>query len=195
MGKDPKPFPLDEETIKFPSFKAELSEIDIAKLTLRGTGIVVIPFGPIDSLSPIKMVGRGETNITLIWPSIVQTDANPPYARFEMAQTPQHGAVSMHFVPNAYGITSPATYIMEFNIHSYGGSTLTLLGYVGSGTLSNTGTKVINGPVTLQLVMHNVEPGQVTWGSIQQTAGAPWIWYSTGIRYPYIVINETALHP
>jgi len=59
MGKAPKPFPLDEETIEFPSFKAELSEIDIAKLTPRGTGIVVIPFGPIDSLSPSKMVGRG----------------------------------------------------------------------------------------------------------------------------------------
>jgi hypothetical protein len=34
MGKAPKPFPLDEETIEFPSFKAELSEIDIARLTL-----------------------------------------------------------------------------------------------------------------------------------------------------------------
>ena len=57
MGKVPKPFPLDEETIEFPSFKAELSEIDIAKLTPRGTGIVVIPFGPIE-LAQSQQDGR-----------------------------------------------------------------------------------------------------------------------------------------
>jgi len=189
-GKASEPLPFDDNKIDFSKFKAELSALDIVKLTQPTGGIVVFPFGPIDVLSPSKTIGRGRTNTTLISPTIVQTDATTPYASFAA------GTVSIHFEPIAYGITTVATtYIMEFNIQTSGSATFTLAGYAGSGTVSNTGIKVINGSATVQLVMHTVQPSQQTWGSLQQTSGASWSWFSTRIKFPDLVISPVAWTP
>ena len=175
-----------DNKIDFTKFKTELSANDIVKLTWPGGGIVVYPSSPIDTLSPVKGVGRGRTNLTLISPTIVQTDATTPYASFGS------GTVQMHFEPIAYGITSVASYIMEFNIQTNGSATFDLEGGVGAGTLPNAGTKVLNGSVTVQLVMQNVQPSQQTYGYLQQTSGASWNWYSTMIRFPSLVIDPVA---
>ena len=53
---------------------------------------------------------------------------------------------------------------MEFNIQTSGSTTFTLAGYAGSGTVSNSGTKVINGSATVQLVMHTVQPSAADLG-------------------------------
>jgi hypothetical protein len=183
-GNAKEPFPFDDNKIDFSKFKTELSATDIAKLTWPGSGTVIFPFGPIDALSPTKTVGKGRTNLTLISPTILQTDATTPYASFGA------GTVSMHFEPIAYGITYTASYIMEFNIQTSGSATFTLDGYVGSGSLPNKGTKVINGAMTVQLVMQHVPPSQQTYGYLSQTSGASWNWYSTIIRFPPLVIER-----
>ena len=184
-GKAKEPFPFDDNKIDFSKFKTEFSATEIAKLIWPGGGggIYTFPFGPIDALSPIKTVGKGRTNLTLNSPTIFQTDATTPYATFGA------GIVQMHFEPIAYGITYAASYIMEFNVQTFGSATVDLEGEVGSGSLPNTGTKVINGSMTVQLVMQNVPPSQQTYGYLSQTSGASWNWYSTIIRFPPLVIE------
>jgi hypothetical protein len=79
---------------------------------------------------------------------------------------------------------------MEFNIQTFGSATFSPKGYVGSGSLPNAGTKVINGSMTVQLIMQNVQPSQQTYGYLSQTSGASWTWYATNIRFPWLVIER-----
>jgi len=173
-------FSFENNKVDHSKFKTELSASDIAGLT---AGIKVWPWVPIEVLSPTRTIGRGRTNLTLVSPTILQTDATTPYAGFG------RGTVSVHFEPIAYGITSVATYIMTFNIQTYGSATFYLGGYVGSGSLPNVGTKVFNGSVSVQLIMKDVQPYQQTYGYLQQMSGASWNWYSTVIKFPDIVVT------
>jgi len=121
-GKALRSFPFENNKIDFTKFKSDPTAADIVKLTLPGVGIKVWPFVPIEVLSPIKTVGRGRTNLTLVSPTILQTDATTPYAGFGQGD----GTVSVHFEPIAYGITSVATYIMVFSIQTFGSANFTL---------------------------------------------------------------------
>jgi hypothetical protein len=76
-GKAKEPFPFDDNKIDFSTFKTEFSATEISKLIWPGGGIYTFPFGPIDTLSPIKTIGKGRTNLTLISPTILQIDATP----------------------------------------------------------------------------------------------------------------------
>jgi hypothetical protein len=187
-GKAVEPPPFDDNKIDDAKFKPELSALDIIKLTKTAGGVIVFPFGPIDTLSPVKPVGKGRTNTTLINATIDQTDAGTPYAGFGAG-----GAVSNHFEPGAYGITTTATYVVEFDILTFGSTTLNLSAYAGAGTVSNAGNKVVNGQTTLQLVMHSVVNTQQTWAAVQQISGGSWQWFRTRIKFPDIVINPNVL--
>lgn len=83
---------------------------------------------------------------------------------------------------------SVATYIMEFTIEVFGQSTFNLRGFAGSGAVVNAGTKVLNGPTRVSLVLQNVPPSQQTFGFLEQTAGGPWNWFSTQVRFPPVVL-------
>jgi hypothetical protein len=95
----------------------------------------------------------------------------------------------MHFEPSAYGITSFATYVMQFTIQAFGQSTFNLQGFAGSGTILNAGTKVLNGQVAVSLIMQNVPPTQQTFGFLEQKAGGAWDWFSVQVRFPDIVFQ------
>jgi hypothetical protein len=187
-GKVVEPPPFEDNKIDDSKFKPELSAQDIVKLTKPVGGIIVFPFGPIDTLSPVRPVGKGRTNTTLINATIDQTDAVTPYATFGAG-----GVVSNHFEPVAYGITSTATYVVEFDILTFGSTTLNLSAYAGAGTVSNAGNKVVNGQTTLQLVMHSVPYTQQTWAAVQSVAGGSWQWFRTRVKFPDIVINPGVL--
>lgn len=187
-GKVVEPPPFDDNKIDDSKFKPELSALDIVRLTKPAGGVIVFPFGPIDTLSPVKPVGKGRTNTTLISSTIVQTDAVTPYAAFGAG-----GVVSIHFEPVTYGITTTATYVVEFDVQTFGSTTLNLSAYAGAGTVSNGGNKTVNGQTTLQLVMHSVPNTQQTWAAVQQIAGGSWQWFRTRIKFPDIVINPGVL--
>ena len=180
--------PYDPRRVNLAKFKPDLSDAQILKLTAPGAGGIIVPFQPIETLSPTKTLGRGETNLTIIAPTIVQVDALVPYAKFDVHAQSRHPTIQMHFEPAAYGIFSPATYIMEFRIETFGQSTFDLEGSF-PGTLLNTGTKTLNGPSKVSLIFQNMGPG-VMYGYLEQTAGAPWSWYSTQVRFPPIVVKQ-----
>jgi hypothetical protein len=184
-GRALRSFPFEKNKVDFAKFKSEPVAADIAKLTLPGVGIKFWPFVPIEVLSPIKTVGRGRTNLTLVSPTILQTDAATPYAGFGEGD----GTVSVHFEPIAYGITSIATYIMWFDIQTFGSANFTLSGYVGSGSLPNAGNKTLNGSVSVGLIMKDVQPYQQTYGYLRHLSGARWNWFSTVIKFPDIVVS------
>src|SRR5262249_3556080 len=175
----PQTFSFENNKVDFSKFKTDPSTTDIARLT---TGIKVWPW-VIEVLSPTKTIGRGRTNLTLLFPlgGELHTDATVPYAG-----TGGNGTVTVHFEPIAYGITSVATYIMTFNIQTFGSVTFYLGGDVGTGSLPNAGNKTLNGSVSLGLIMQNVQPSQQTWGVLHQVSGPGWSWYSTAIQYPIV---------
>jgi hypothetical protein len=190
--KIPEAEPFDKRTVDFSKFKPDLSPKDLQTLFGPAGKIIVFPpfFFPIDTLSPTKTIGRGRTNLTIIASTIVQTDATTPAASFDRTATPtRNPTIQMHFEPSAYGITSVATYFMQFTIEVFGQGTFNLAGYAGAGTIANGGNKVLSGKTAITLVMQNVPPYQQTYGYLEQLSGAPWNWYSTLVRFPPLVIT------
>jgi hypothetical protein len=183
--------PFDRRSVDLGKFKPDLSAKDFKELLGPVGDIVAFPFLPIETLSCTKTVGRGRTNLTIIMPTIVQLDATIPRATFDRRATPSRNPViQMHFEPIAYGITSVATYIMEFAIEAFGQSTFKLDGSAGPGMVVNNGTKVLNGQARVSLILKNVPPSQQTFGFLEQTAGVAWNWFSTQVRFPPIVITQ-----
>jgi hypothetical protein len=179
--------PFDKRHINLSKFKRDLSEADLKQLLSPNHVVIVFPFLPIETLSATKTIGRGRTNLTIIAPTIVQIDSTTPSATFDVRAQSRHPAIQMHFEPSGYGITSVATYIMEFTIQVFGQSTFNLVGFAGSSTVLNGGTKVLNGQVQVSLVLKDVPPSQQTFGFLEETAGGAWSWFSTEVRFPPIV--------
>jgi hypothetical protein len=182
--------PFDSRKIGPGKFVPDLSDADLKQLLVPLGGIEVYPFLPIETLSATRTIGRGRTNLTIIAPTIVQIDSATPSASFDVRAQSRRPAIQMHFEPSAYGITSVATYIMEFTIQAPSQSTFNLAGFAGSGTVANGGTKVLTGASKVSLVLRNVPPSQQTFGFLEQTAGAVWSWFSVQVRFPPIVLTQ-----
>jgi len=181
--------PFGKRSVDLAKFKPELSDKELHKLLGPVGDIIVFPFVPIETLSATKTIGLGRTNLTIIAPTIVQIDTPTPSATFDVRAQSRHPAIQMHFEPSAYGVTSVATYFMDFTIQAFGQSTFNLAGFAGSGTVLNGGTKVLNGQTTVTLVLQNVPPTQQTFGFLEETSGVAWQWFRTKVRFPPIVIS------
>lgn len=183
--------PFDERRVDFTKFKPDLSPRKLEGLFTpsRGAALFHLSFLSIETLGVTKTVGKGQTNLTFIMPTIVQADAATPYAGFDRTLTPSRNpAIQMHFQPSAYGITTVSSYVMVFSIDSAGQSTFNLNGSPGS--LSNAGLKVLSGKTTVSLVFQNVPPAQSIFGYVEQTAGGQWSFYSVRARFPYPIVLE-----
>ena len=181
---------FDKRRIDPTKFKRDLSPQDLKKLVAPAGTVVIFPFLAIETLSVTKTIGRGRTNLTIIVPTIVQVDATTPRASFNKQSQSRNPVIQMHFEPSAYGITGVGTYIMEFTIEVFGQSTFNLSGFAGSGTVLNTGPKVLNGQTKVSLILKNVPASQQTFGFLEQTAGGAWNWFSTQVRFPDLVITQ-----
>ena len=180
--------PASARNISPDRFKADLTINDIKHIL--GTGTVVFPFLPIETLTPSKTVGKGRTNLTFIEPTIVQIDTTPPaptFANFDKTLSRRNPTIQMHFEPAAYGMTSPATYIMEFMISVVGTSTFNLVG--GPVAATNGGTKTLSGNVRVSLVFRGLSPGQQVFGFLEQRSGGPWTWFQTQVKFPPLVLT------
>jgi hypothetical protein len=180
----------DERTTNFADFKNELTAHDWAeKYRDRQFGPLFWP--PIETISVVKTVGKGRTNLTVIRPTIVQADATTPYAGFDRREETavQSPAVSVHFQPGAYGATLTAAYVMTFTIAVYGAATFALSAYASGGTVSGVGSRSLNGNVSVSLVFANIPPNAIVWGAIEQETGGQWSWYTTSISYPPILLT------
>ena len=180
-----------ERVVEAAEFEADLTAADwIAKFPLEDVLHTPIQFAPYEVLTPAKTVGRGRTNLTLIRPTIMQTDAVTPYAGFDRRESPtRNPAVSIHFEPAAYGITGVGTYVCTFSVESGAPVTLNASGYAASGTVVGAGPKSVNGKQTVSLTLKNL-PAYGGWAAIEQTAGASWAWYSSRVSYPPLVFEQ-----
>jgi hypothetical protein len=183
---------VQKTELDFTKFKQEPSAEELTKLIGPGG----VRFFIIETISPNKTLGRGETSLTLYYADFVQAGNSPyhgGYAHFHA----QGSGVQTFFEPIAYGITSVATYIMEFtiNVQTGGGPQVTfeLKGDAGGGLLLNAGTKVLSsGPTKISLVFQDLPPQQVVSGFLQQNSEdeGEWSWFSTQIRFPDLVLKE-----
>lgn len=190
-GKKPEPF--DRRKVDFSKFKPDIAPNKLEalfKFPIGGLDPFAISFLTIEILSVTKMVGLGRTNLTFIMPTIVQADAAVPFAAFDRQLSPSRNpAIGVHFQPSGYGITNFSSYVIVIGIESFGQSSFSLSGYAGPGTVSNTGTKSVNGRQSMTLGLHNVPPSQECWVSLDQTAGRVWRFYFARIRFPFPVLS------
>jgi hypothetical protein len=178
--------PFDKRKIVPTKAKPELSAKALQKLIKP---IVIFPFLAIETLTPTKTVGRGRTNLTLIAPTVFQTDATVPRATFDVRAQARKPAAQMHFQPSGYGITSVATYIMEFTVETIGQSTFNLQGGPFNVNILNAGTKTLNGLSSVALVFKDLPPSSEVFGFLEQASGAVWNWFSISVRFPDLVIG------
>lgn len=186
--------PFGKRKVDLTKFKPDLSPKKLKGLfTVPGRAAlfpVSLSFMTIETLGVTRTVGKGRTNLTFIMPTIVQADAATPYAGFDRRLSPSRApAIAMHFQPSAYGITTVSGYVISFAIESSGQSTFTLDG--GPVGLSNAGSKVLSGKVSVSLVFNDVPPAQIIYCSVEQPAGGQWSFYSVRIRFPYPIIQGT----
>ena len=179
------------ETVRFAEFETDVTVEDwIAKRRAGELDFGPIFWLPIEVLSPIKTVGKGRTNLTLIRPTILQADATEPYAGFDLRESPNRNpAVAVHFNPGAYGATGVGTYVFTFAVEAYTRTAFSPTGYAGSGTVDAPGSIRFSGRRVITIILRNVQPGQDTWAAIEQTSGEAWSWFSTRVSHPPLVLD------
>ena len=151
---------------------------------------IAFPFVQIERLTPTKTIGRGRTNLTLIAPTIFQTDAAVPHASFDLRTQTRRPAAQMHCQPSGYGITGIGTYIMEFTIETVGQATFNLEGGPVGLNILNAGPKTLNGRATVALVFKDLAASAEVFGFVEQTSGTRWNWFSISVRLPDIVLTQ-----
>ncbi|WP_232497307.1 hypothetical protein [Agromyces humatus] len=181
----------DDRIVSVGDFEPDVSVEDwVAKYRVGDLVGGPVFWTAIEALSPIRTVGKGRTGITLIRPTILQTDAATPYAGFDRRESPtRNPAVSVHFSPGAYGATGPGTYVFTFAVEAFGTAAFAPTGYAGSGVVDAAGSISFSGRRTITVILRNVQPGQDTWAAIEQTSGASWSWFSTRISHPPLVLE------
>lgn len=178
----------------FAEFESDLTAEDwIAKYRAGDLGRGPLHWSTIEVISPVRTIGRGRTNLTLIRPTILQTDATEPYAGFDLRSTPsRRPAVSVHFQPAAYGATGVGTYVFTFAVDAPTRAHFTPGGYAGPGTVDAAGSIRFSGRRAITVILRDVPPGLDASASIEQTDGEAWSWFSTRISLPPIVIGPIA---
>ena len=189
-----KPFPQETRKIDLSKFKPDIQLKDYAEIFKPGrTPLVPIFFQPIETLSPIKTIGKGRTNLTMIEPFIVQTDVAPtslPFVQFDRRLSPHRNpTIQMHFQASGYGITTPGTYIMTFAVEAAGSCTFNVSVNAGLAGVTGTGSKTLSGQNVISLVFKNLPPSFELFAFVEQTAGGSWNWFSTKVTYPPLLIS------
>lgn len=172
-------------------FKSDLTPNDLknALSPVRFGDFNILVFPTIDIISPTKTIGSGRTNLTVVRPVILQTDASPAFVTFDGVGNPQRPAVSVHFEPSKYGLTGNVTFIMGFSIEAFGTVNLDLGAFAGSGTVTGLGPRTANGKQVVSLVFNNVPATQQVFGVVTQTGGARWNWFQTRISYLPVLVQ------
>ena len=177
-------------------FESDLTSEDwAAKLRADDLRRGPIFWAPIEVLSPSKTVGLGRTNLTLVRPTVVQTDTSVPFAGFDRRLSPNRNpAVSVHFNPGAYGATGPGTYVFTFAVDAPTRAHFTPSGFAGSGTVDAPGSIRFEGRRVITIILRDVPAGQDTFATIEQTAGESWSWLSTRIAHPPIIFEPIPIN-
>jgi hypothetical protein len=187
----PRLRPPEKLKIDLTRFKPDLTPDDLqnALTPVRLANLTVLTFPTIDIISPTKTVGLGRTNLTLVRPVILQTDATPAFASFDRAAATaqQPPTVSVHFEPSKYGLTGNVTFIMSFSLEAFGAVTVDV-GAVGGVAATGVGPRTINGKQVVSIVFNNVPATQQVFGHVAQTGGATWRWFQTRISYLPVLI-------
>ena len=184
--------PPEKLNVDLAKFKPDLTTDDLKRaltpIRLRDLSVFIFP--TIDVISPTKTTGLGRTNLTLVRPVILQTDASPAFASFDAALgTPQQRpTVSVHFEPVKYGLTGSVTFIMGFSIEVFGSATFDVGAFAGSGNPTGVGPRTVSGKQIVSIVFNNVPATQQVFGHVAQTGGANWRWFQTRISYLPVLV-------
>jgi hypothetical protein len=185
--------PHEKLNIDLTKFKPDLTAADLknALTPVKFANLHLVIFPTIETISPTKTIGLGRTNLTLVRPEILQTDATPAYASFDLAlgSAQQPPTVSVHFEPKMYGLTGNVTFVMGFSLEAFGTTNVNVGAFAGAGTTTGVGPRTVNGKQVVSIVFHNVPATQQVYGHVLQTGGARWRWFQTRISYLPVLIT------
>jgi hypothetical protein len=185
--------PPENLKIDLTKFKPDLTPDDLknAFTPVKLANFSVFTFPTIETISPTKTIGRGRTNLTLVRPVILQTDASPAFASFDAALGTQQQppTVSVHFEANMYGLTGNLTFIMSFSLEAFGTTTVNVGAFAGSGTATGIGARTVTGKQIVSIVFNNVPASQQVFGHVAQTGGAVWRWFQTRMSYLPLLVS------
>lgn len=183
--------PSGTRLIRPDRFKADLKPGSL--LELLGGGLQEFALAPIETLTPARTAGKGRTNLTLIEPTILQVDTTPPappFANFDFTKSERRPAIQMHFEPAAYGMTSPATYIMEFLIAVVGTASFNVAAGPPGLIVSGLGTRSVSGNARVSVIFRQLPPAQQVFAFLEQTSGGAWTWFQTQVKFPPLVLER-----
>ena len=185
--------PPENLNIDLTTFKPDLSSNDLKNLLtpvkLANVGLFIFP--TIETISPVKTVGLGRTNLTLVRPEVFQTDSIPPFVSFDPAigSAQQRPTVSVHLEPGKYGLAGNTTFVMSFSVEAFGNVTFTVGSNVTGGNSNGLGSRTVNGKQVLSIVFNNTALTPQIFGHIAQTGGGRWQWFQTRISYLPLLIS------
>ncbi|MFO1459771.1 MAG: hypothetical protein U1G08_10195 [Verrucomicrobiota bacterium] len=172
-------------------FRADLKPGSI--LELLGGGLQEFAFPPVEILSPVRTLGKGRTNLTLIESTIVQVDTTPPapaFASFDKSKSERNPVVQIHFDPAAYGFTAPQTFIVEFTLSVVGTASFNVAGGPIGLDIVGAGARSLSGNVRVSIVFRRLSPGQNVFAFLEQKSGGSWTWLQTQVRIPPLVLTR-----
>ncbi|MFT4136229.1 hypothetical protein [Microbacterium sp.] len=140
----------------------------------------------VDTLSPVHPVGAGRTNVTIIAPTIVQTDTTLPFAAFQLVAGQRAGAVAMHVEPAAYGLTASEQYDLAFAVRTEEGP-CTFSWQAGFDANQLTGSATVDGQGWVSMSLGTFSPGATGVANITQTGGGRWQWHRLVISRPIVL--------
>ncbi len=176
----------DSRVIRFGDFRTDDLDTTIQPVP---ASIIHHIFRTFETLTPVHPVGIGRTNLTLIRPTIVQTDAATPYVGFDRRESlTRRPAVSVHLEPAAYGSLSPATYHVTFFVEAAGSAAFEVSGYAAGGIVHGAGPRTASGKVGIAVTLEDL-PASGGYVTIEQTDGESWTWFSTRLSYPPLVFT------
>ena len=192
-GTAEKLAPPENNKIDLTKFKPDLSPNDVKNLLtpVKVADLAAILFPTIETISPVKTIGIGRTNLTVVKSTVFQTDATTPHASFDppVGSSIQKPTVSVHFEPGRYGLAGNSQFVMAFSIEVFGTATFSVGSNVSASNASGLGTRTVSGRQVVSIVFNDTTSTPEIFGHIMQTGGARWNWFQTRISFLPLVIQ------
>jgi hypothetical protein len=140
---------------------------------------------PFETLSPIRTIGREETDFMLIGATHFESLHTPTTTGFAAWESGASGNIIIRFTPAPYGYTGVGTFVFGFTLHAVS-VRATFQIQVGGGTL--VGSSSVSVAADSAATVTNIAANSTVSVFLSRVSGGSWRWFQTSIREPGLVI-------
>lgn len=144
---------------------------------------------PFETLSPIRTIGREDTDFMLIGATHFESLHTPTTTGFAAWESGASGNIIIRFTPAPYGYTGVGTFVFGFTLHAVS-VRATFQIQVGGGTLvgSSSVSVAADSAATVTATVTNIAANSTVSVFLSRVSGGSWRWFQTSIREPGLVI-------